>query len=97
MHWVKKAEYLEDYKLLLTFEDKCKKTVDFKKALRGFKGEVFQPLKDMNYFKKFKVSRSIHTVVWPNEADVSPDYLYEIGITKKISYSHLTQKEDCCK
>ena len=77
-HEVKKAKYLEDYKILLTFDDKKKKVVDFRDALQDFDGEVFQPLKDIKYFKKFKVG--IGTVVWPNDADVSPDYLYEVGI-----------------
>jgi hypothetical protein len=77
MHWVKKAKYVEDYKILLTFEDKSKKVVDFYKALNGFKGQVFKPLKNKDYFKQFKVS--LDTVTWPNEADVSPDYLYENG------------------
>lgn len=77
MHWVKKAKYVGEYKIALTFEDKAKKIVDFKKILRGFEGEVFRPLKDIEYFKQFKVS--LDTVTWPNEADVSPDYLYEVG------------------
>lgn len=81
MHCVKKAKYIEDYKILLTFEDKKKKVVDFKKILRGFRGEVFKPLKDIEYFKQFKVS--LDTVTWPNEADVSPDYLYEMGESEK--------------
>ena len=38
MHFVKKAKYVEDYKILLTFEDKSKKIVDFKKALNDFRG-----------------------------------------------------------
>ncbi len=36
-------------------------------------------LKDISYFKSFKVNRDIDTVVWPNEADFSPEFLYEIG------------------
>jgi len=24
----------------------------------------------------------VNTVVWPNEADVSPDFLYEIGVSQ---------------
>ncbi len=78
MHWVKKAKYVEEYKIILTFEDKSRKIVDFEKILRGFKGEVFRLLKDLEYFKKFRVD--LDTVTWPNKADVSPDYLYETGV-----------------
>lgn len=76
MHRIKEAKYIEDYKILLTFEDQRKKVVDFQQALDDFDGPIFQPLKDIEYFKKFKVQ--INTVTWPNEADVSPDFLYEV-------------------
>lgn len=72
---VKKASYVQDYKLLLTFSDKKQKVVDFKKMLNNFEGEVFEPLKDVKYFKKFKIG--LGTIVWPNEADVCPDVLYD--------------------
>jgi hypothetical protein len=77
MHRVQKAEYLEGYKILLTFENEQKKIVDFQEALDNFEGTIFKPLKDLEYFKSFNVS--IGTVVWPNDADVSPEYLYEVG------------------
>lgn len=76
-HRVREAEYLQNYEILLTFDDKKKKVVDFRQALDDFEGEIFQPLKNIEYFKKFSVG--IGTVIWPNEADVSPDYLYAIG------------------
>lgn len=78
MHRVKTAKYLQDYKLLLTFDDKKKKVVDFEKALEGFTGQVFIPLRNIDYFKNFTIA--LFTVTWPNEADVSPDYLYEVGV-----------------
>ena len=77
MHRVRNAKYLENYKILLTFENKQKKVVDFEKALDGFTGQVFRPLRNVDYFKKFTIA--LNTVTWPNEADVSPDYLYEVG------------------
>lgn len=77
MHRVKNAKYLEDYKILLTFDNKKKKVVDFEKALDGFTGQVFIPLRNVDYFKNFTIA--LFTVTWPNEADVSPDYLYEVG------------------
>lgn len=79
MHDVIKAKYLEDYKLLLTFDDKKQKVVDFDKLLNHFQGEIFRPLKKIDYFKKFKINNDIGTVVWPNDADVCPDVLYEVG------------------
>jgi len=36
-------------------------------------------LKDLSFFKRFAVNYDIDTVVWPNGADFSPDFLYEIG------------------
>lgn len=69
MQWVKKAKYLEEYKILLTFEDNSNKIVDFKKILIVFKCEVFSPLKDIEYFKQFKVDLDV--VTWPNEFEIN--------------------------
>lgn len=81
MHKVKTAKYLNEYKILLTFEDKKKKVVDFEKALDGFTGHVFKPLRNLEYFTSFVIA--VNTVTWPNEADISPDYLYEVGEEQK--------------
>ena len=77
MHSVTKAKYLSGYKLLLTFEDGSIRAVDLEPYLGG---EVFQPLKDLRYFKKVRVNTDLDTIVWPNEADFCPDFLYEIGV-----------------
>ncbi len=74
MHHVINAKYVNEYRILLTFDDQKRKVVDFKKLLNNFDGFIFQPLKDVEYFKQFKVS--LDTVTWPNEADVCPDTLY---------------------
>ena len=76
MHWVKDASYVEGYKLRIRFENDEIKVVDLSVHLDG---GIFEPLKDISYFKSFDVNRDIDTVVWPNEADFSPDFLYEIG------------------
>ncbi len=76
MHWVKDASYVEGYKLRIHFENDEIKLVDLSAHLDG---GIFEPLKDISYFKSFEVNRDIDTVVWPNEADFSPDFLYEIG------------------
>lgn len=78
LHAVKKVEYVKDYKLKLTFRNKDIKIVDLKEELWG---SMFEPLKDLEYFKLVKTDG--HTIVWPNEADFCPDVLYEMG--KKLS------------
>ena len=80
MHFVKDVAYVSEYKLLLTFEDGVVKLVDLKPYLDG---EVFEPLKDVEYFKSVRVNSDIDTIVWDNDADFSPDFLYEIGVEQK--------------
>ena len=76
MHFVKDVQYFADYKLKLTFEDSIVKIVDLKPHLDG---EIFEPLIDIEYFKSVRLNPDIDTVVWSNEADFSPDFLFEIG------------------
>jgi hypothetical protein len=76
MHFVKDVSYLADYKLKLTFQDNIVKIVDLKPHLDG---EIFEPLMNIDYFKNVRINPDIDTVVWSNEADFSPDFLYEIG------------------
>ena len=71
---VTKAEYLKDFKVLVEFNDGVLKTIDLENELIG---NVFEPLKDQNYFKTFKIK--YNTIEWDNGADFAPEYLYEIG------------------
>ncbi|MCH8127483.1 DUF2442 domain-containing protein [candidate division KSB1 bacterium] len=73
---VKSVSYLGGYKIKLEFNDGVIKDIDLKDELFG---EVFEPLKDVNVFKQVKVNSEINTIEWPNGADFSPEYLYEIG------------------
>jgi hypothetical protein len=68
---VVKAVHKQDHVLELTFNDGTLGEVDLKSSL---KGPVFEPLKDVEYFKKFKVNR--WTIEWENGADFAPEYLY---------------------
>jgi hypothetical protein len=77
MHFVKSASYAGDYRLKIWFDDNRTKLVDLAPYLDG---PIFEPLKDVSYFKRFEVNRDIDTVVWPNDADFSPDFLYSIGL-----------------
>jgi hypothetical protein len=73
---VKKVEYIDGYKLKLTFNDRSVKIVDLSGMLRRATNMLL-PLRDLDYFKK--VSCDGTTVVWPNGVDLCPDVLYKTG------------------
>ena len=72
---VKEVEAKDDYKLLITFVTGEKKLFDFK------------PLLDQVYYKELKDNEELFkkatvggdTVVWNDEIDIAPEYLYEHG------------------
>lgn len=76
MHFVKDVTYIAEYKLQLTFEDGRIRLADLEPHLDG---EIFEPLRDLSYFKTVRVNPDLDTIVWDNGADMSPDFLYEIG------------------
>jgi hypothetical protein len=71
---VAKAEYIEEYRIQITFNNGASGVVDLKDALWG---AMFEKLKDYNIFRKFEVSDVVHTIRWENDADLAPEYLYE--------------------
>ena len=70
---VVKAEYVDDYRIKLWFNNNVTKVVDLKSSLKGL---VFEPLKDLDYFKTFSVK--YNTVEWENGADFAPEYLLSL-------------------
>jgi len=40
-------------------------------------GEIFEPLKDPDVFRRVAVHPEFHTLYWPNGADIAPEFLYE--------------------
>jgi hypothetical protein len=72
---VVKADYLEDYKLKVMFENGHCGIVDF--STYPQKGGVFAKFSDLSFFKKFSVSESLGTIVWNGEIDIAPETLYE--------------------
>ena len=68
------AKYVRDFTLWLKFEDGSEGEIDLSSELYG---PVFEPLKDVNYFKQVMVDPELGTIVWPNGADLAPEFLYE--------------------
>jgi hypothetical protein len=71
---VNDASYISDYQLKIKFNNDEIKKVDLKDELYG---EIFEPLKDKEYFKNFFISHN--TIEWENGADFAPEFLFEIG------------------
>ena len=71
---VSQAEYLDNYRIKLLFNNGEIKTVDLQNELNE---NVYAPLRQLDYFKQFQVK--YNTIEWENGADYAPEYLYEIG------------------
>ena len=79
MKRIKKIKYLNEYKLELLFDDGKTKTVDFEDLIKE-DGFYTLPLRDLKYFKKVRMDEFSYTICWPNGANFSPDFLYDIGL-----------------
>ena len=75
MKWdIETAKYLEEYKIQLTFRDGKVGVIDLKNSLNG---KVFEPLKDIENFKKFAIHPEIRILTWESGADIAPEFAYE--------------------
>lgn len=64
---------LKPYLLEVSFGDGFRREVDIEPLLWG---EVFQPMRDPAYFAQVTVDAELGTIVWPNGADLAPEFLY---------------------
>lgn len=68
------ARHVRDHRVEVTFNDGTTAQVDLSGSLDG---PIFQPLKDVEYFKSFSIVG--HTLAWPNGADFAPEYLRSLA------------------
>lgn len=69
---MERIECRHDYVYEIVFDDGLSADVDFEPY--SVRGPIFEPLKDIDYFRSATVDRG--TIFWPNGADVSPENLY---------------------
>ncbi len=72
---VKDVQATDDHKLILTFENSEKRCLD---VSQFFKFGRFSELKDINKFKKVRVT--FDTIEWENGLDLDPEFLYEKSV-----------------
>jgi hypothetical protein len=66
------AKHVRDYILRIAYEDGISGELDLAGELDG---EVVEPLRDIEFFKRVRVDPSVHTIVWPNGADFAPEFV----------------------
>ncbi|RVU33497.1 DUF2442 domain-containing protein [Rheinheimera riviphila] len=71
------AKYVVDYKIWVAFDDGTSGEIDLDGVL---KGPVFEPLQSIAMFQKVSVDPELETVVWPNGADLAPEFLKKLHI-----------------
>ena len=65
---------LPKYRLHVEFDDGVAGTIDLAGELSG---PVFEPLRDPAVFRTFAIDPQFHTLVWPNGADLAPEFLHD--------------------
>jgi len=66
------GRHVSAHTVWLRFSDGAEGEINLSRELYG---EVFEPLKDVEYFSSFQVHPELHTLVWPNGADFAPEFL----------------------
>ena len=73
---VTRARHVSGFVVWLEFRDGTSGEVDLAPYLTG---PVFQPLRDPAVFRSFSIHPEFQTLVWPNGADLAPEFLYELA------------------
>ena len=66
------ARLVSEHRLWLIYDDGRQGEVDLSAELSG---AVFEPLRDLEFFKRFTLNPHFHTLQWPNGADFAPEFL----------------------
>ena len=64
--------YRHDFVIHVEFADGWARDVDLADELDG---EIFAPLRDIDFFKQVRFDDEVGTAVWPNGADFAPEFL----------------------
>ncbi len=68
------ARYVAGHVVWLRFRDGTSGEIDLKPELHG---ALFEPLRDPHVFQQFTIHPEFHTLVWPNGADLAPEFLHD--------------------
>lgn len=66
------VHYVGDLTIWLRFSDGVEGEIDLSGDLDG---PMFEPLRDPTKFRRFVFDPELRTLVWPNGADLAPEFL----------------------
>ena len=72
---VEEADYLNEYKLHIKFNDGTEGNVDLKDTIFNDNRKIFKQLRKVDKFKDFHIA--LNTVCWFNDLDLAPEYIKE--------------------
>lgn len=81
------ARYIRGFTIHIRFSDGAEADVDLENELWG---EVFEPLREVDVFRRFQLDRELNTLTWPTGADLAPEYLYELASGPQTSRTDRT-------
>ncbi len=81
---VKSAEYVADFRILVTFTNGESGEADLRAMI--FKYRTAEPIRTVDEFQKFYLD-SWPTLAWVCGFDISPEYLYELA-TGRSTYQN---------
>jgi len=68
------AVYVAGHTIHVRFNDGTEADVDLQGEIWG---EVFEPLRDPEVFRRFRLDLELNTVSWPTGADFAPEFPYQ--------------------
>ncbi len=71
---VEDFQIVAPYTLRIAFHDGSSQTIDFQPVIAG---ELYGAVADLSLFDQVRIDPEVHTLVWPNGADVDPATLHE--------------------
>jgi len=77
---IKSVKHISDFKIWVAFDDGTEGQVDLEGHLEG---PVFEPLTDQDYFSRVSIDPELETIVWPNGADLAPEFVKELQASQK--------------
>ena len=68
------AHYIAGFKVWIRFSDGAEGDVDLSQELTG---PISAPLRNVEEFRRVTLHSELRTLVWPNGADLAPEFLRE--------------------